>query len=336
MRPSFQPRLVNTALEDPGLFVPFLFERRALLFDLGALGPLTARDLLKISHIFVTHTHIDHFIGFDTLLRVSLGRDKEVHLFGPPDFFRQVEGKLAGYTWNLVGDERYPLVLRVFEVHSDRVMSRSYPCRERFRPEPTEELPFTGILLEEPAFRVEAALLDHGIPCLCFSLKENFYVNIKKEALKEMGLPVGPWLTRFKRALYEKRDMGEEFLVTWEQGGKIVKEEAFILGELSENIAKISPGQKIAYITDIIGTPENYAKALTLARDADHLFIEAAFLDRDREMARTKCHLTAREAGELARLAGAKAMTVFHFSPRYVDREEEIRKEAEAAFRGGV
>lgn len=336
MRPSFHPRLVNTALEDPGLFVPFLFERRAILFDLGDLGPLRPRDLLKISHVFVTHTHVDHFIGFDAFLRVSLGRDKEAHVFGPPEFFRQVEGKLAGYTWNLVGDERYPLVLRVSEVHPDRIVSRSYRCREGFRAEPNGHLPFDGILLEEPAFRVEAALLDHHIPCLCFSLKENFCVNINKESLKEMGLPVGPWLTRFKKALYEKRDLGEAFAVTWEQQGKTVKEEAFSLRELSEKIAVISPGLKIAYITDIAGTPENYEKAVNLARDADHLFIEAAFLDRDREMARKKCHLTAREAGELARVAGAKAMTVFHFSPRYMGREEEIRKEAEAAFRAGV
>ena len=333
MRPSFQPRLVNTGLEDPGLFVPFLFERRALLFDLGDLGPLTARDLLKISHVFVTHTHIDHFIGFDRLLRVSLGRDKEVHLFGPPDFFLQVEGKLGGYTWNLVGDERYPLVLRVSEVHPDGIMTRSYPCRERFRPEPTGRQPFDGILLEEPAFRVEAALLDHGIPCLCFSLKENFYVNINKEAIKEMGLPVGPWLTRFKRALYEKRDLGEEFLVSWGYGGRMVKEKAFILGELAERIAKISPGQKLAYITDIIGSPENYEKVIALARDADHLFIEAAFLDQEKEMAREKLHLTAKEAGELARLAGAKGFTLFHFSPRYSHLVGDIEKEAMESFR---
>jgi hypothetical protein len=49
MRPIFQPSLVNGPLADPALFVDVLFERRALLFDLGDIAdapdctPVTAR-----------------------------------------------------------------------------------------------------------------------------------------------------------------------------------------------------------------------------------------------------------------------------------------------------
>ncbi len=65
MRPRFHPRLINGPNDDPGLYVPFLFENRAIIFDLGDTHPLSTRDLLNISHAFITHTHIDHFIGFD-------------------------------------------------------------------------------------------------------------------------------------------------------------------------------------------------------------------------------------------------------------------------------
>ena len=104
MRPSFQPRLINDPFSDPGLFIPFLFEKKALMFDLGDLSPLSSGDILKVTHVFVTHTHMDHFIGFDTMLRLFLGREKTLCLFGPPNFFKHVEGKLAGYTWNLVDE----------------------------------------------------------------------------------------------------------------------------------------------------------------------------------------------------------------------------------------
>jgi ribonuclease Z len=162
---------------------------------------------------------------------------------------------------------------------------------------------------------------------------ENFSVNIDKEALRKMKLPVGPWLTRFKKALYEKRDLKSDFLVTWEEKGKVIGEQGFVLGDLADRIGRISPGQKIAYVTDIIGSRENYEKVIHLAGEADHLFIEAAFLDRDRETAKKKYHLTAKEAGELAKKARVKQLTLFHFSPRYSHQEAQLKQEAFEAFR---
>ena len=337
MRPSFTPRLINDPFSDPGLFVPFLFEKRALMFDLGDLHALSPKDLLKVTHAFVTHSHMDHFIGFDLLLRSFLGREKKLHLYGPPGFLNNVEGRLAGYNWNLVHEFEGEFRLKVTEVHPSRTLTREYFCRNRFNSgEALQESPFTGTLLRESAFHVETVVLDHRTPCLGLALVEHFYVNIKKEGLKEMDLPMGPWLTRFKRALHEKRDMESRFTVTWEQGGEIMKEKGFVLGELVKKIATISPGQRVAYVTDIIGSPENFEKVVHLARGADHLYIEAAFLDEDRESAHRKYHLTAREAGALARKAEVKAFTPFHFSPRYRNREEEIIAEAQEAYRGST
>lgn len=333
MRPSFHPRLINDPFSDPGLFIPFLFEKRALMFDLGDLSSLSSKDLLKVSHVFVTHTHMDHFIGFDTLLRALLGRDKTLHLFGPPDFFQHVEGKLAGYTWNLVSEYENDFVLKVNEVHQDKIYTKTYICQDRFQPKKTSSAKiFSGNLLEESSFSVHGVLLDHRIPCLGLALTENFYVNIIKEGLKELGLPVGAWLNRFKAAIYQEEDPHSDFVVSWEEKGKATREKRFLLGELAKKIARISPGQKIAYITDVAAITENSRKIIELAKEANHLFIEAAFLDSEKDMALKKYHLTAREAGELAGKAGVKSLQLFHFSPRYKRRADDLVGEAKEAY----
>ncbi len=333
MRSSFQPRLINDQFSDPGLFIPFLFEKRALMFDLGDLSALSSKDLLKVTHVFVTHTHMDHFFGFDTLLRIFLGRDKILHLFGPPSFFRHVEGKLSGYTWNLVNEYDNNFTLEVNEIHQDRILTKLYFCQDRFQPKETpSSRPFSGSLLKEPSFSVQTVLLDHRIPCLGLSLNENFRVNIIKEGLKDLGLPVGPWLNRFKDAVYQKKDIGSEFLVTWEEKGKFICEKRFSFGDLVNKIARISPGQKIVYITDVVATPENCRKIIKLAKGADLLFIEAVFLDSEKEKAMKKYHLTARKAGELAKKAGVRQFQLFHFSPRYKNRANELEREAKEAY----
>ncbi|MFC1838667.1 ribonuclease Z [Thermodesulfobacteriota bacterium] len=334
MRPSLHPRLINDPFLDPGLYIPFLFDKRAVMFDLGELGILTPRDILKVSHIFVTHTHMDHFIGFDKLLRICLGRDKELHLFGPTGFFSQVEGKLRGYTWNLVNEYENNFILCVSEIHEDKLLTRKYICRKEFSYNGTEsEKLSSGIIHKDPRFQVKGILLDHRTPCIGLSLNENFSVNINKEKLEKLGLDVGPWITRFKRAVYENSPDDLEFTVTWEEKGTIKREKKFPLGELTREIASISPGQKITYITDVIGTPENCKKIIDLAKNSDHLFIEAAFMNKDIKAARKKYHLTAGEAGELARKAEVKKLTLFHFSPRYSHMEEELVNEAMNSFK---
>ena len=95
MRPLLHPSFVNSRFGDPAVYVEHLFERHALMLDLGDITTLPARKINRIDKVFVSHTHIDHFIGFDQLVRICLGRDKTIHLYGPPRFLDQVRQKLA-------------------------------------------------------------------------------------------------------------------------------------------------------------------------------------------------------------------------------------------------
>jgi len=107
------------------------------------------------------------------------------------------------------------------------------------------------------------------------------------------------------------------------------------LGDLAESIAVITPGQKVAYITDAAYTPENRDRIVHIARGADHLSIEAAFSEKDCSLASAKYHLTARQAGLLAGEARVEGFTLFHFSPRYKGGEGVLQQEAMDAFAAG-
>lgn len=331
MRPSFHPRLINGPFGDPGLFVAFSFAKRAVAFDLGDLHALSAKDILKIGHAFITHTHMDHFIGFDMLLRIMLGRGRTLCIYGPEGFIENVEGKLSGYAWNLVENYHTPFSLDVFEILPDRVVRNTYCCKKRFQPDrDAVTIPFGGVLLEEPAFTVKAVILDHHIPCLGFAISEKYHINIKKQAVWDMGLDVGPWLNRFKTALYRHGRSDRVFRIPPEFSS--AGERSLPLAELAENIAVVTPGQKVVYISDVAYTQPNIQKILAFARDADQFFIEAPFLEADQNLAEKKRHLTARQAGTIAGKAGVRQFTIFHFSPRYAGMERRLHQEAMAAF----
>jgi ribonuclease Z len=335
MRPIFQADLVNQAFGDPGLFLDLKFERRALLFDLGDVAPLPTRKILRVSDVFVSHAHMDHWSGFDRLLRVRLGRDKGLKLHGPPGFIEQVGHRLASYAWNLVDSYPVEFCIDVREIREDGSAARArFSSRQRFRREDSDGVVNAGgLLLEEPQFRVRAAFFDHGIPCLGFRFEEGVHINVWKNRLEELGLPTGPWLSRVRRLVREGAPPDTPVSVRWRDrsGGR---ERSYSLGEICSSVLSLSPGQVVCYLTDLAGTAENAGRVIAFARDADLLFIEAAFLHEDLGHAGRKNHLTARQAGELARLAGARLAVPFHFSPRYIGREPELRQEFEAAFRG--
>jgi ribonuclease Z len=334
MRPTFRPELVNPPFGDPGLYVDFLFEKRALLFDLGDIRALAPRKLLRLTHVFVTHTHMDHFMGFDWLLRISLGRPNAIALYGPPGILAQVEAKLSAYTWNLVQNYEGNFTIVVNELHPDgRVERARFACRERFgRVALAPHTSVEGVLVEEEGFRVRTVFLDHDVPVLAFALEEPTHVNVWKNRLGEMGLEVGPWLKALKRAVLAAAPDDTPIRASWRTGAGEA-ERTLPLGALKAAL-EIVPGSRIAYVTDVVHEEENARRIAALARDVDLLFIESVFLDEDADHAARKYHLTAKQAGLIARAAGARHVIPFHFSPRYSEHEDALRAELERAFRG--
>jgi ribonuclease Z len=211
-------------------------------------------------------------------------------------------------------------------------------AQDYFEPEALSEVPISEPvstmppivpilpILSDELITVRATLLDHKIPCVAYALSEWLHVNINRDALDKAELPRGDWL----RTLKEKIRTGESDENLVEVPGR----GSFSLGELRQTVVSVSPGQKIAYVVDAAFQADNVRRIVELARDADILFCEAPFLERDAARARDTHHLTARQAGWLARKAGAKRLEVFHFSPRYEREPDALLEEAMEAFRG--
>ena len=328
MKTALTPRLVNGPFGDPGLFVALRWQGRALQLDLGRMGRMNPADLLKITHVFVSHAHMDHFMGFDHLLRLFLPREAELHLYGPADFLARVGARLAGYTWNLTED--YTLEMIGHEVHPDRVITTRFRAATGFEPEPLGERPFDGVLVDEPAFRVSTAILDHKIPCLAFAVTENTHLNVDPERLSERGLRPGRWLDHLKRAIRDGKagDTPISVLVP-ENGG--AREAPMPLDSLRP-LVRETRGQKIGYVVDTLFNEGNLRKIVELVQGADVFYCEAPFLEEDVEQATRRYHLTAHQAGILGREAAVRRLEVFHFSPRYEGRADRIYAEARSSF----
>ena len=323
MKPAFHHKLLNGPFGDPCLQVKIIRERRSLLFDLGDIHALSPVALNRVTDVFISHTHIDHFMGFDMLLRAALRRTDPLTLYGPSGIIRNVEGKLKGYSWNLI--QHYPVTITVAEYDGRSLRRAVFSAESRFMKQPSSRIVSDGALLEDPAFTVRATVLDHGIPCLAFSLEELFRINIDKDRLLKKNLSVGPWLSVLKRKVREGTAKG-----SLDVGGKRHAVKKLL------DIIRIGRGQKICFATDVGISLNNTDKLIELAKNADMFYCEAYFMEKDRDLATERFHLTTRECGRIARLAGARNLYPMHFSPRYSGHEEDLIREVREEFGNNV
>lgn len=326
MRSLFHPALLHPPTGDPGLWIDLPDEGRALLLDLPSIAHLPPRKLLRVAHAVVTHTHMDHFVGFDQLLRIALRREDPLTVTGPAGFLAAVRGRIGAYAWNLIAS--YPVRLRVQEVDGATLRSEEYTGAAGMRPAALPDAAFSGTVHAERAFRIEVATLDHGLPVLGVAVREVEHLAVHKDRLLRRGLAAGAWLRGLKDAM--RRGAPDDTPVAAERADGTAQ--TLPLGEIGPDVIVRGPGQAIAYLTDLAPSEENLSRAAALANGVDLLVCEAAFLDEDRALAAERHHLTARQAGALARRAEAKRLAVFHVSPRYEGREGEAGREAAEAF----
>jgi ribonuclease Z len=171
-----------------------------LLFDCGegCLTALSAAEIHAIDALFFSHLHIDHVAGFDSFLRLNFARpDAPVLIYGPAGTTRAIHHRLRGVTWNLIAGQ--PGEFRVTDVLPDRLIATRFLTAEAFeQAHPAGEATFEGVVYESDGLMVEARIMDHGIPCLAYAVRERLRTNVDVAALAELGLKPGRWIQELK------------------------------------------------------------------------------------------------------------------------------------------
>lgn len=314
-------RLVNDLMQDPLLYTGFDSCPDRILFDCGYMFGLSLRDVQRISSVFVSHTHFDHFMGFDHLLRLSIEMDKTVELYGPPGFIGQVAGKLSGYSWNLCSD--LALDFLVIEIDPPFVRRALMRASEAYSVREMGGDDFSFEIKRGDGYAVSVAVMDHIIPSLAFSIREDDLLKVNTGALSSLGLRPGPWVGVLKRDLESGTVTGDMVLPSGESVPR-----ASVAGDLFF----LRHGKKTSYIVDTVYSERTLESACRLADGSDELYCECSFLSEDADKAAATHHLTAMQAGMIAREAGVKRLFPVHLSKRYNGRIRDLLRECSSIF----
>jgi len=221
---------------------------------------------LKVKKVLISHWHGDHVSGLIGLIQ-TIGNTEEpgkLTIFGP------VGSKERMY--HLLNTCIFDLRITI-DVQEIDIMKKE-------------------IIFQNDDYVIEAAPLDHSVPCIGYTFTEKDTRKINLEKAKKLGIQEGPLLGKIQR--------GESVIVH----GKEIS---------PDDVSTVKKGKKVAFIMDTALTNSCY----DLAENADILISEATFESSKAEKADKFKHLTAEQVALVANKAGVKKLILTHFSQRY-------------------
>ncbi|HWY98216.1 MAG TPA: ribonuclease Z [Bacteroidia bacterium] len=152
------------------------------------------------------------------------------------------------------------------------------------------------VIFEDEKLIVSTIIMKHSIPCCGFLFAEKPRPRkLIKEEIAKHNVPVDQ-MENLKR--------GEDFIGV--DGKRIVN---------SELTLPPLPPRRYAYCSDTIYDEE----LVPVISKADLLYHESTFMEDMRDRAKQTLHSTAKDAANIAKLAGVQKLIIGHFSARYKD-----------------
>jgi len=231
----------------------------------------------RIRKILISHWHGDHTLGLPGLVQ-TLGASNYtgvLEIYGPKGTRKHMSAMKKAFLY----EQR--IEIKVKEVGTRKIF-------------------------EDSDIIIHSAELEHGVPCVGYSIKEQDYRRINIGYVKKLGIPQGPLLGKLQ----------SNKSIIW-KGKKI----------MPKNATYIVKGKKISYIVDT----ELCSNCFKLAQDSDILISESTFTSEHEEKAFDYKHLTAKQAAQIANESNSKLLILTHFSQRYKSIKE-IEDEARTYF----
>ncbi len=164
-----------------------------------------------------------------------------------------------------------------------------------------------GKVFETPEFKITSERLKHSIPTLGYCFKEKNKTRLKKNKIKKLKLS-GNQLSDLSK--------GKDI----KYNGKKMKNEKFTYNQ---------EGKKISFIFDT-GYDK---KIINFAKNSDLIVSEASFDSNMNKKAKEYKHLTAEQAGNIAKKSKSKRLILVHLSQRHEKNEGKLVSEARKKFK---
>lgn len=161
-----------------------------------------------------------------------------------------------------------------------------------------------GVLEVTPKFTLSARRLSHPVDAFGYRVQEPDSRRIVPALLADRGI--------------RGSDVGR------------LQREGELRGVTLDEVSAPRPGQSFAFVMDT----RLCDAVFELADSCDMLVIESTFVDEDAALAEKHGHLTAGQAGRVAKESGVRHLVLTHFSQRYTDPSVFADQARAAGFEG--
>ena len=168
-----------------------------------------------------------------------------------------------------------------------------------------------GIFFETKDCYLEAKAMNHGIPTNAYSFVKKGLLRIDKKKLKKLKIESGVHLQDLKKG----KDINYK-------GKKY----------LAKNLTFMEGDKKVSVVMDTVMNNS----IVGFVKDADLFISESSFSSEDADKAKEHKHLTARQAGEIAKKAKVKKLVLTHISARYDKNPKAVLNDAKKVFKNSV